>query len=132
MERHGYPALRPERGYEGPALTEHYVSYETSNAETTLGDTDTEIIRFSGRPDSIVLTARTNGALVTIRQRGREGGTAITVPAGETIETDVRGEIILARNLVALSNAVLSVQGKWLARGPRPNPGSEVPEPASY
>jgi len=97
-------------------VLDQFVSYESLATSTTLGDTDAEIGRFSGVPDSIVLTASANGALVTLRQRGREGNTTIRVLAGETVETHIAADVVVARNAVALSNAVLSVVGKWAAR----------------
>mgnify|MGYP001610197305 CR=1 FL=1 len=114
-----YPTPRPARGVAPPPVLDLFDRYEAIATGTTLADTDTEIGRFAGTPDSIVLTASGNGALVTLRERGREGRTPIRVLAGETVETHVRADVVVARNAVALSNAVLSVVGKYAAR-PQP------------
>jgi hypothetical protein len=127
LARDVYPVARPTRGVQPPPVLDLYDRYEVMTGATTLGDTDAEVGRFAGTPDSIVLTASANGALVTLRQRGREGRTAIRVLAGETVETHVAADVVVARNAVALSNAVLSVVGKWAARpAPPPEAGAVV------
>ena len=119
---HTYPAPRPPRGAEGAPVLDQFLTYEALATATTLGDTDTEIGRFSGVPDSIVLTSSAFGALFTLRRRGSESGTLIRVLVGDTVETHLARDVVLARNAVAGSNAVVSVVGKWAAREPASTP----------
>lgn len=111
-----FPRARERWAGDPPAAPELYERIESPGVETTLGDTDAEVFTFSGRPDSIVLSARTNGALVTLVDELNRNTHPISILAGTTIETHVRARRVIARNLVGGSNAALSVHGKWAAR----------------
>ncbi|MGH7393554.1 MAG: hypothetical protein ACREM3_29485 [Candidatus Rokuibacteriota bacterium] len=114
-----FPPLRLRAGGAAPTTTEKYERYESTPAEVTLGDTDTVVITFAGQPDSIVLEARTQGALFTLTDElGRETH-AIAVQAGATQETHISRRRVLGRNLVAGMNAAAFVVGKWAERGER-------------
>lgn len=96
-----------------PIVATKYERYESTNGPQTLADTDTELIRFSGRPDQITLSARAFGALVTLSDRVSRETHFVAVQAGETINSDISREIVTARNLLAGSNCILHVTGKW-------------------
>ena len=104
-----------------PAAGLKYERIDGPAAPVTLGDTDAEVFRFSGRPDSIFLAARAFPAIVTLTDRlGREV-TTLLVPVDAAVETYVARDRVLGRNAIAGSNAVLSVVGKW----------AELDEPSS-
>jgi hypothetical protein len=111
-----WPKPRAGRGAEGPPRLDEFVAGESLATATAIGDADAEVGRFSGAPDSIVLQARANGAIFTLRTRDSTSGRIIVVQSGETIETHLRAEVVLARNLTAGMNAVVAVHGKWAAR----------------
>jgi hypothetical protein len=92
-------------------LAERFHRYESTDGEITLTDADSEVITFSGKPDLIVLAARTNGALVTLGDVDHAEESAITVLAGQHLELRLARRRVLGRNLVAGQGASLSVAG---------------------
>jgi hypothetical protein len=97
-----------------PAMTvEKYERYESTVGFVAVADDDAEVITFSGRPDSIVLHALVANCLVTLTDRLNRQTHVIPVGIGETIETHVAAERVLARENVAGGGATLSVVGKW-------------------
>jgi hypothetical protein len=103
------PAPRPRMG-PGPAVVaERHGRSEGTNGETTLADTDAVIFTASGLPDLWVITARTNGALVTLGTIANREDDSFTVLGGQTIEVRLPRRRLSARNLVGGSNAALSV-----------------------
>lgn len=101
-------ALKYER-IDGPA--------DVSNAP----DADALLFQFSGRPDTITLSAQTFGAIFTLTDRLRRELTVYHVPAGSSIETFVARDTVLVRNAVAASVAIVHCVGKW----------AELDEPSS-
>lgn len=87
--------------------------YESNN-ETTLADTDATIITFSGRPDAIILQARSFPALVTLTDRMNRETSTILVQVGAALDAGISRERVIARNAIPGSNAILNVVGKWL------------------
>lgn len=109
----GYPESRPRAVGALPAAALKYERIDGPASPVTVGDTDAEVFRFSGRPDTIMLAARAFSALVTLTDRlGREA-TTLLVPAGQSIETYIARDVVIARNAVAGSAAILSIVGKW-------------------
>jgi len=131
---HGFPAPRARPRAWAPVTHETFHRYET-NGETTLGDTDAEVWTFSGRPDSITISARAFPALVTLTDRLSRTESTILVQVGAPLDTRISRERVIARNAIAGSNAVLNVVGKWVALDvDEPNPGhraAEEPAPAT-
>jgi hypothetical protein len=99
-----------------PLLSERFERYESTTAEVTSGDTDAIVIRFSGYPDSIVLHSRTFGALFTLCDFLQRAEDPIIVHQDAQVETHISRPIVKVRNLVAGSNAVVFVTGKWATR----------------
>jgi hypothetical protein len=108
-----FPQLRERAPGPPPAAPIKYERIDGPADQVTLGDNDAEIFRFSGRPDSIMLSANLFGALFTLTSRLGGEPTVILVGAGETIETFVARDRVLARNAVAGSNSKVTVVGKW-------------------
>jgi hypothetical protein len=102
---------RPE-GAE-PAAVPKYERIDGPNGETTLGDSDAIVWTFSGVPDLIVLSARTNGALVKLTDRLNRETSPLTVLPGQPVYIYVGRERVTAKNLVPGSNSLLSVTGFW-------------------
>lgn len=113
---HGYPAPRLREAGPEPVTTEKFGRYEATAGFVAVADTDTEVITFSGRPDSIVLQARVADALVTLRSRAGSETHVIPVVAGAPVETHIAREVVIARERVAAGGAELSVIGKWAER----------------
>jgi len=111
------PAPRPRIGAGAPAVAERHGRTEGTDGEITLGDTNAVIFTASGLPDLWVFTARTNGALVVLEDiLGREDD-ALTVLAGFPVQVRLPRRQVSARNLVALSNAALSVTAYYAQPG---------------
>lgn len=96
-------------------LSERYERYESNEGETTLADTDATIIDFSGKPDAIILAARTNGALFTLTDRLNRETSEIVVAAGQQLTVRLAKQRVIGRNLVAGNNAAVNVVGMWAA-----------------
>lgn len=115
MEAHGYPEAR--RRPMGPAVRvqELYGRFESTGVEVTLGDADATVLDCSGTPQRFQLTARTNGALFTLTRRfGGETDEIIVLP-NQTREIRLPRERVVARNLVAGSNAAIFVEAFYAA-----------------
>lgn len=118
MNRNGYPQAR-SRGPAGPLpLAEVYERIQ-GFGPTTQGDASAVLGTFSGRPDSIVLTSYTHGALFVLTDRLDRELDVIHVPAGSIHETHVRADRVYARNAIAGSNALASAHGKWASPAER-------------
>lgn len=103
------PPPRPRTAGGPPVAQERHGRTESTNGEVTLADTDAVVFTASGTPDLWVFTARTNGALVVLEDVvGREDD-AITILAGFPMSVRLPRRRATARNLVAGSNAALSV-----------------------
>jgi hypothetical protein len=110
-----FPPLRERAAGPPPAAALKYERIDGPAAPVTLTAADTLVFRFSGRPDSIFLSARVAPALVTLTDRlGRESST-IMVPVDTTVETFVARDTVLARDGLGGATSVLSVVGKWAA-----------------
>lgn len=108
-----------ERLREAPetaAGAEPFAQYEGTVGFVAVPDTFGEIIRFSGYPDSITLSARVAAARVRIRDLTGNAVGEIGVNAGTEIETRLVGRIVEAQEVVAAAGAELSVVGKWSDR----------------
>jgi len=110
-----FPAARERAPGAPPAAPIKYERLDGPADQVTLGDADATIFRFSGRPDSIMLSSNLFAALFTLTSRLGGEPTVLLVGAGETIETFVARDTVLARNAVAGSNAKVTVVGKWAA-----------------
>ncbi len=113
MKHADYPAPRPRPEGARPGLVEKYERYQSTEGFLAVADTDTEVITFAGRPDSIVLTARVADAIVTLRSRWGSETDEFPVLAGATLETRLSAEVVFARERVAAAGAELFVVGKW-------------------
>lgn len=111
-------AFPPARG-RAPGVAvgtaEKYERYQSLD-ESTLTDTLTTLLTFAGKPDCIVLAARTNGAVAVLTDRLDRELDTIVIPAGTTVETHIAAERVRARNATAGSNALFSCHGKWAER----------------
>jgi len=108
-----FPPLRERAPGPPPAAMLKYERVDGSSAEFTSGDTDTLAFAFSGRPDSILLSARAFPALFTLTSRLGGETTVILVPVNETVETFTARDTVLVRNAIAGSNALVTVVGRW-------------------
>jgi hypothetical protein len=113
MAHWGFPSPRARARGAPTLIGEKYERYESTAGFVAVADTDTEVITFSGRPDSIVLHALVGAVLVTLTDRLDRQTHVIPVGIGETIETHIAAERVLARENVAAAGATLSVVGKW-------------------
>ncbi len=104
-----YPPPRPRARGRGPAIAERFDRYESTGGEITIGDTNSEVLRCSGRADLFILTAKTNGALFTLTDRVGTELDELTVLPGVPERVRIGRSIVLARNLVAGNNAAVSV-----------------------
>jgi hypothetical protein len=111
------PAPRPRIFAATPIVAERHGRTEGTDGEVTLADTNAVIFTASGLPDLWVLTARTNGALVVMDDIAAREDDAITVLAGFPVQVRLPRRRIQARNLVAGSNAALSVTAYYAQPG---------------
>jgi len=109
-----YPAARERGGMPVPLVAGQYGRMETTAGFITLGDAFSDVIQFSGSPDSVTVIVETFDALIQYQRRGEPSQDAVVVRAGQTFAPDVKTEVIRARNNLAGSNATVQVIGKWL------------------
>lgn len=117
-ERHapwGYPLPRRTGALEPGFTSEKYYRMESSGVEITVGDTDAVVFTFSGYPDKIHLHTRTNSALVTLTDRFSGESDEVIVNPNNPDSYFLPRNVVIARNLVALSAALLFVEGYYLA-----------------
>jgi hypothetical protein len=110
-----FPPARERAAGSPPAAALKYERIDGPAVEITVGDTDGLVFQFSGRPDSIMLSARAFPALFTLTDRLRREATVILVNVGQSLETYVARDTVLARNAVAGSAAIVTCVGKWAA-----------------
>jgi len=111
--RWGYPAARVRGGDLAPAQASRFPRYESMAADVASINTDVELITFSGRADSVRLSARTNGARFTLTDRLERQTHFVVVLAGETNTVDIPCERVLVRSHVAGAAASCFVTGMW-------------------
>jgi hypothetical protein len=111
------PPPRLRLGEPRPSVAERHGRTEGTNGEVTLANADAVIFTASGFPDLWVFTARTNGALVVLDDLAAREDDAFTVLAGFPIEVRLPRRRVTARNLVAGSNASLSVTAYYAQPG---------------
>jgi hypothetical protein len=109
-------AAPPEREghqqYGRPRAATRYERAESSSL-TTSADAAATILRISGRPDSITLSAQAFGAIFELVDFLGRVITEIHVPAGGTQETYTAADRVTIRNAVAGSNAIGMAVAKW-------------------
>jgi hypothetical protein len=84
-----------------------------------LTTSDAEVVKFSGVPDSILLAAHAQDAIVTLTDELGRDGYPIRVPAGTTVETRIARRRVVARSVAA--GGLLTVVGRYWDR-----PAAEV------
>jgi hypothetical protein len=97
----------------GPERAERY---EGPDAPVQLTTSDAEVIAFSGLPDSILVTAHVQDAIVTLTDELGRDGYPIRVPAGTTVETRIARRRVVARAVAA--GGLLTVVGRYWDRPP--------------
>jgi hypothetical protein len=110
----GYPAPRKIETQSPGYSAEKYYRMESTGAEITVGDTDAVAFTFSGYPDKIHLHARTFAALVTVTDRFSGETSEIIVNPNNPADVFLPRNVVIARNLVAGSAALLFVEGYYL------------------
>lgn len=113
----GFPPARTRARGANVGTVEKYERGEGPNGELTLADTEALVFTFSGKPDTIFVQARTNGAVIRMTDDLGRGSGFLTVHAGENFETHFSARKVFARNLTGGSVALLSIFGKWAERG---------------
>jgi len=108
-----YPEPRERWPASEAVLTDRFARVETTRGFVTLGDTDAEVLVFSGVPERVELIVELFDAIITPRSRARSEDFTVTMRAGQSHKLDVSAERILARNAVAGSNARLQVIGRY-------------------
>jgi hypothetical protein len=104
-----YPIPRDRPAPALPVVAENYHRFDSTNGEVAVADAIATIIEFSGEPELIRITCRTNGAVVTLTDaNGIEDRPAVILP-NTTQDFRIPRRLVRARNLVPGSNAAISV-----------------------
>jgi hypothetical protein len=115
--RRGDPLASPpdREGHAPYGRAKAATRYERAESSplTTAADTDGELLRISGRPDTITLSAQAFGAIFTFVDFVGRTITELHVPAGDTQETYTAADRVLVRNAVAASAAIVMAVAKW-------------------
>lgn len=111
------PRLRERPRSEAPKIDVKYGRYESTDAEVAVTDTDADILRCSGTPDSVRLTARTNGALFTLTNLDQSEDHTVAVLPNTSATVHVGRRLVRVRNLVAGSAAAAFVEAYYAQPG---------------
>ena len=113
---HGFPGMRPVEDARPGLVTQRFLRYESTKGYITVADADTEIIEFSGMPDSIEIWVLTNNVLVTFVNVEGAANEPIQVNASNFYEPGIAYRRVIARNAVAGVVGTIQVVGKWVER----------------
>lgn len=94
-------------------LTDTWKDLQGTQGYSTITDTLTEIIRFSGWPDRIEIWCLDNPASIEFADEQGRPLQQIQMEAGTHYEPNIRAHALHARNVNAGFNARLQVVGKW-------------------
>jgi hypothetical protein len=111
-QAHRFAVARGRAPGAPPTASPKYERAESSSL-TTATDADTELVTFSGHPDTVQLSAQAFAAVFTLQDFMRRTVTEIHTPIGSSQETFVRCRRVMVRNAVAGSNAIVMAVGKW-------------------
>ncbi len=127
---HGYPTPRDRPAGHAAALSDKFPRRESTRGFVTLGNTDADIINFSGTPDRVEVFVETNDAILRFTGLIDTERAEITIRAGVRYEPDFCARRVIGRNATAGLNASVQVIGKWAE--PREGVGNYTsrPEPA--
>jgi hypothetical protein len=87
--------------------------HQTSGGFVTLGDTDADVLVFSGVPERVEVWVELNDAIVTFEGLLTKEEAEITLRAGQFYEPAIPCRRVVARNATAGLNARIQVVGKW-------------------
>ncbi len=108
-----YPKPREERGY-GPGLAStKYNRYQANTITLAASTAFQEVIRFSGRPDRVDLSASAAGVEYRFRNRGEPPTDAIRAPGTAFHDTDLSKEIVEARDPTGAGGQTVTAHGMW-------------------
>lgn len=116
MSKPVYPMPRVRAALPAAPLADRYERYETTPATVTLGDTEGDVIRFSGEVDSVEVRVTTNPALLRFTDRAGRESDLVRVEAGVSYEPRIACSVVRGLNATAGNNAVVFVTGKWAKR----------------
>jgi len=112
-----FPGRREEEGYNPGVITNRFTRYESTKGYVNVADVDTEVIEFSGIPDSIEIFVLDFDVYVTfVNDRGGVNE-PILINAANFYDPGIVYRRVLARNLVAGSVGRIQVVAKWAWRG---------------
>lgn len=94
-------------------VAEKFGRYEGTDGHITLGDTDSTVITFSGRPDMIRMLAHNNSAEVKLTDRLNRELHTIHVHSGTEVVVRIGRERVVAKNAAQGANCQLAVTGFW-------------------
>lgn len=111
-----FPGARGEEGYHAALVSGRYCRYESTKGYVNVADIDTEVIEFSGIPDSIEIFVLDHDVLLTFLNTAGGVNEPIQVNASNFYEPGIVYRRLIARNAVALSIGRIQVVAKWVYR----------------
>ena len=117
MRGRGYPIARPRLAGAHATVADKFDRHEASNGFVTVGDTDADILVFSGTPDRVEVFVELNDVIVTFGDYLGLEEAEITLRAGVRYEPDLPARRVIARNAVAGAVGRVQVVGKWAEAG---------------
>jgi hypothetical protein len=113
MNPHGYPEPRDVRySSDYPSRAPKYEVVESA-PPLVCANAAAQVIRFSGSPDSIDLSAVLFPVIFTLQNDMGVTLGEVTVGPGIPYTSNLGAMLVLARNAIAGSNATASAIGKW-------------------
>lgn len=109
-----YPGDRDRDDYIRSLVTTRFCRYESTKGYVNVADTDTEVIEFSGIPDSIEIWILDNDVLLTFLNDAGGSNEPIQVNAGNFYEPGIVYRRLIARNATSGLVARLQAVAKWV------------------
>lgn len=111
--QHGYPAARPRCRGAAAAVATKFRRVQSSGGFVTLGDSNADVLVFSGEPDRVEVFVELNDAILTFGRTTAEEEAEVTIRAGVHFEPGIGCRRVIGRNAVAGFTARVQVVGKW-------------------
>lgn len=112
--------IHPPQAAAGPCpaavLTDTWRDMQGTQGYVTIGDTESEVIRFSGCPERIEIWVLTFPAIIRFTDEHGRPLQDVRIEAGVFYEPQIRAHSVRARNATAGSNAAIQAIGKWQER----------------
>lgn len=109
-----YPQPRDGRAHSSGLVATRFPRYQSNTITLAASTAFQEVIRFSGRPDNIDLSASAAGVEYRFRNRGETVTDSIRAPGTAFHDTNLNKEIVEARDPTGTGGQTVTAHGTWV------------------